>query len=419
METRTSDPREQPPAIPPEMNVASSALPGDVERLNGASSTLQGDVDRLLEHWLAVGVVTAEQAARMRADLPGAPPMAATPVATPPASPPSQPAPGPAPLVEPPVPHASLVTEALGYLGGVIILVASILVTARFWTDLGTPARLSLVGAAAVLLLVGGALVPQRLGDPGHRLRAVLWLAATGAVAGFLGLLGSASLSLQDSDLALFITGPSAVVAGLLWWAHHHPLQHVATLVAVLGTVASSASYLSTRDAGAIGLAVWGTGVVWALLAWGGLLAWAGRPSSANLGVVLGSAGAIFGAMATMPTRWGIVLALTTVAAVVVAAVVARSLVLLAVGSVAALQVLPATMVEWFGGTLGASLGLLLVGVLLVAAAIVTARRRRQRPPGEPAASRGPRLPWPDRTVAMVAAAVVAVSTSAAVLTLG
>jgi hypothetical protein len=49
-----------------------------------------------------------------------------------------------------------LVTEALGYLGGVLILVAAGLITARFWEDMALGLRLGLVAAASVLLLAIG-----------------------------------------------------------------------------------------------------------------------------------------------------------------------------------------------------------------------------------------------------------------------
>ena len=320
----------------------------------------------------------------------------------------------------PPEPgRTSLVTEALGYLGGVIILVAAGLVAARFWNDLPTAGRLALVAAAAALLLTGGALVPASLGDTGRRLRAVLWLAATVAVAGFMSLFGSETLGWTNSNLALFVAATTTVAAVALWYAHHHPLQHAATFAGVMGTVAAAASLLPMASEGGAGLATWGAAVIWAVLSWGGVLPWVGEPGTPNLGVMLGSFGAIVGSMTTMQSNWGTVLSLVTVGAIVLAAVLSRSLPLLALGSLAALQTLPAAMVRWFGGSLGAALGLLLVGVLLVGAAISTARRRRAQPLPAAAPGMAARFPWPDRTVALVTSAVVAASTTLAVLTLG
>ena len=86
----------------------------------------QIDVFALLEGWVSNGTITTEQAARMRVDIADvAPPSAG---------------------VREAVRGSSLVTEALGYLGGVIILVASGLVTSWFWADVSTLVRLGLAG---------------------------------------------------------------------------------------------------------------------------------------------------------------------------------------------------------------------------------------------------------------------------------
>jgi hypothetical protein len=77
----------------------------------------------------------------------------------------------------------------------------------------------------------------------------------------------------------------------------------------------------------------------------------------------------------TLPTNVGMVLALCTVVAVVVLAVVVRDLLLLAVGALGALNVLPVVVNEWFPGELAAPLVLLVVGALLVTAAVYTAKR--------------------------------------------
>jgi hypothetical protein len=127
------------------------------------------DLPALLDHWLAAGVITPEQAARMRADagLPAQPPNLTV-------------------LPVPPTARAersSLLIEALGYLGGVVILVAAVLLTAQYWSDLSTWAHLAIVGGAAVVLVLAGFAVPLRLGVTAHRLRAVLWLLSTGATA--------------------------------------------------------------------------------------------------------------------------------------------------------------------------------------------------------------------------------------------
>ena len=62
--------------------------------------------------------------------------------------------------------RSSLVPEALGYLGGVVVVVGAALLADRFWSDLGTTWRLVVLGLAAVGLVTAGAFVPRAAGPP-------------------------------------------------------------------------------------------------------------------------------------------------------------------------------------------------------------------------------------------------------------
>jgi hypothetical protein len=340
------------------------------------------DLPAMLERWVASGVITAEQADLIRADTAG-----------------RQPEPR----------GTSLVTEAMGYLGGVIILVALGLVTGQIWRDLPTGARLWLVGGVTVLLVAAGAGLGRRFGAPATRLRAVLWLAGTVALAGFLALMGDEAFGWRDDMVALVTATGCAVASAVLWWAHRHPLQHLAVLASLLATAGTATVLLPESDDVLPGLAIWGVAIGWSVLAWGGILA----PRRA--GIVLGAATGIIAAVSVAMETWGVVLALLTVAVLVAAAVAMRDLVLLAVASVGTLIVLPVVVDQFFPGVLPAAIALLGVGLLLVAVAVATARRRN-RP-----ASDVPGRDWsacPARP-ALAVAAVIAAATTATILGIG
>ena len=142
--------------------------------VSGSDTVAPGPVSAAIERWLADAIITAEQATRMRADLP-------EPLSVPPAG-------SLMPASVSRTSRAALVPEALGYLGGVIILVALSLVVGTVWDELSVGVRPTIVGVAALLLLVAGALIPSRLGATGTRLRSVLWFASSVALAALLGL---------------------------------------------------------------------------------------------------------------------------------------------------------------------------------------------------------------------------------------
>jgi hypothetical protein len=293
----------------------------------------------LVDRWLAEGVITPEQARLMLR-----------------AEPRRDPAPDgngarPSPVV----------IEAAGYLGGALVVVASLLIGARYWGDLGTAARLVVIGAGAAALLVAGALVTGR-GEEGRRLTSVLWLGSTAAASGFTAVLVDAT-SARDEHAPLLVAGATAAWATTLWLLHRVLAQQVAMFVALLASVAAALAVLTTSDS-LPGLGVWVVAATWLLLAWRGRLA----PRRAVM--ALAAAAMTVGALITLPTAWGFVLAFLTLAALVALAVRLRELTLLVIAALGALQVLPAAVVEWFPGTVLAPVTLLLVGAVLVGAAV-------------------------------------------------
>ena len=372
------------------------------------------DLRDSIDKWLTDGIITAEQAEAMRSDLQSrlgqSPSVRALGADA---------APAHLEVSAPPHPEhrTSLLIEALGYLGGVIILTAIILVVSQFWEDFSVPVRLSTIGAVSVLLLLAGIVVPQSLGGPGIRLRSVLWLGATMGWAGLLAFTGDEYLDLTDERLGLFVAGLTLPVAGILWFLHRQSLQHLAFIISLVAAAATGAAMLpspegTVESSSLPGAMAWGVGVAWFLLAWGGIV----KPRA--LGLALGSIIAVFAAMITMggdsgTEAWpGAALMLITLAALVTVAVLFRDFMLLVIAAIGALQGMPIAMSIFFPGVLWAALALLVIGAALIAAAIVIARsRRRERTVSHREWGKG------SGPIAIPAAAIVAAGTAVAVVT--
>jgi len=311
-----------------------------------------------LRRWVDDGLISAEQADRIaaaesrREATAGTGPVAAT---TTPARTPRR---GP-----------TLAVEALGYLGGILILVAIALVVGQFWQDTPVALRVVLLGGAAALLVVAGAGLPQRLGEAGARLRTVLWTLSVVATGGTLAVVGYDVLDLREEDAVQLLFAGAAVLAAVLWWLARTSLLQAALLVPLVGSLAALLSRFSD-DGALIGAGVWVLGAAWFALGRTRLL------TPHRTAELLGAATTLIASLILMSEAWGRPLALLTVAAVIALALLADDLALLALGALGALWVVPRVVGEWFPGRLAAPLVLLAVGVLMVLAAVRVARRR-------------------------------------------
>ncbi|GAA1974903.1 hypothetical protein GCM10009798_40180 [Nocardioides panacihumi] len=361
------------------------------EAETGAADVEQTPSDALVDSWARDGLVSPEQAEALKRDL-RIRRAAGTPGAAP-GSPRRQPA------------VSSLVVEGLGYLGGAIIVAAVMVLAANYWDDLSGPTRVAAAGAAAAGLTFTAVLVGDGRGAPA-RVRSVLLAAAVVALGGFAAILAS-QLGVEDGlDVATIAALCASAYALVLWWRFPTVLQQMTTLVALLVAAACVTATLGGPD-GLPGVAVWTVGVVWMVLAWGGLL----RPRA--LAEALGAAAAVFGAMLTMSTDAGTVFAVSTAFLLVAWALVVRNLLMLAVGALGVLQSTAGAVARWFPGRTAAPVVLLAVGAALVGAAILLARRSAtsgaaDRPRGG-VADGSPRA-------AVLAAAAVAVASSCTIL---
>lgn len=270
--------------------------------------------------------------------------------------------------------RTSMVTEALGYVGGVLVVVASILLAATVWDDLSVNARLGLVGAAAALLVGVGALMPAEPGSVGERVRSAVWVLSTGATAFFLGRLANDKFDLTGADVGVFLAAGSALQAALLWRASRMVAQQVVFAGALAATAATSLAEIGLEEeaSGSVpALGILAVGVAWLLLAGRGPLV----PLRAAR--VLGAVGLVIGATVVQAWDWTRPVSLLAVAGLVAFAVWRSDLALLAIATVGILAVLPASVVAWFPGAVSAPLALLVTGAVLVLLALRAVRARR------------------------------------------
>ena len=260
--------------------------------------------------------------------------------------------------------------EALGYIGAVLALAGGGVAIGQVWDDLSEVAHVSILAAATLFALGAGWLIRSQAEPAIQRMMSVLWaLSVAGSVA-TMSLLFVDVVDLSEDARGLAIGGISAAYAALLWGSHRRVLQLVALFGTGLAAAIGVIVILPGEPAGwVLALATWAYGGVWLLLGWNEIVmpAWAAVP----LGAVVGS---FAPSIAAEEHGWLLAVGLASAALLMALGMSDHNVPLLAIGSVASFAYLTASVVRYFGDTLGVPLALSLVGVLVLALAVTIGR---------------------------------------------
>jgi hypothetical protein len=309
------------------------------------------EVERRIDAWERAGLVSADQAASLRAF-------------------------ESAEAAAPRGGRRALAAEAVGYVGAAFALGALVLLLVDVWGGLTVPARIA-VAALGTVLLLGSGIAVRRLAIPAmQRLTSVLWTGAIGALGWTVGLIGYEVLRLFGDTLALLVSGSMLASAVPLYVLRRRVLLQLAVLGTSTAVATSALLTLSTLPPPPlwIGVGIVGLGLAWLLLGVGGWL------PPAVVAEATGAVLMLVGAqtMSADEPRWlGLALGLAIAAALVVVAVRTDTRHPLFIGAFALFVIAPQLVFELFEDTIGAPATLLVTGLLLVLLAVGLARARR------------------------------------------
>lgn len=308
-----------------------------------------GDLDRRLDVWSKEHLISREQAGAIRAFEASRRLRSAA-----------------------PKPRTTPVTEALAYLGASLVAAAIGIVVGRAWSDVSSGLRMAIPGAIAVALLVLG-WATRRSSDPAvGRVSHVAWFLSTGAVAWCVAVVTIDGFEATDRWPLLWTAAATSVYAAGLYLARPAALQQLALLVAL----SLLAGGLLFHSAVAVWSLIWALGALWILLAWRGLLA--GRTTALTIGAIAALvAGIAVPANAGNHWMW---VGVVNAAALIGVAVALRQTPMLVLAAIGLFQSTVATMGEYFGGGMGATIGLLVAGLVVLVVALGFARHRRSPP---------------------------------------
>lgn len=265
-----------------------------------------------------------------------------------------------------------LVVEALGYVGGLLALVAIIIILAESWDEIGTFAKLGMVGVVAIVVLGLGAYFKTLPNEAAGRLSSFLWVLGTATVALWSGIFADLVLEVPDKAVPLLSSLAGLALALLLYVLSRSSLQQLVLVVAVGASLVSASVYLEQNVEG-IGLAIWGIGVAWLILAWGE------QVPPQTTAYVLGSLIMLVGPLALIDAvSWAAILGVLSSVALVTVGVVVRRVVLLGIGGLGLFGYVPAAIFNYFGDSISIAVGLLISSGILLAAALVLARLRSE-----------------------------------------
>lgn len=274
----------------------------------------------------------------------------------------------------------SLLMEAIGYIGTILVLAGAFAYAQQHWTDISEAWRLAILATATGVFLGIGALVLSSTEPALRRLAAVTWAVSVAAFAGSAGMV-NLLLDTHGKTPFLSIAVPTAAYAVILWLRQRHGIQQGVAFGASCVGVASVVNFLVTDASGwMIVVPLWAMGAGWAAAGW-----WR-RVDPWFVAVPLGLLVALV-APATIehPSGLKFGLGIATASVVMTFAVVEKFTPALAMGSVAELGYVIGAVIYYFGDTLGVPASLAIAGLLILVMAAAAAHwhwfGRRPPPP--------------------------------------
>lgn len=266
-------------------------------------------------------------------------------------------------------------TEVAGYVGGALAAISALLLGAEVWDQLVPLAQSALLALATGALVAGGWWVIGNDEPAVRRLVSVLWLLAAGTAAWSVGVLSEGALDLGEETTVLLV-GATLLAGGIvLYLRHRTAVQQIPVLVGLGLTGGGLLLQLPNPPDDLAGLLVWALGVAWGILAWASIV----RPSRA--GIVLGGIAALIGAQTLVFSAEtpGLLLGLATTAiGFTFAAMLALPVV--AGLSVAGMVIfLPQAVLSWFESSVAVPIALFTTGVVLLAGSLATVKLSAKR----------------------------------------
>lgn len=281
----------------------------------------------------------------------------------------------------------SLLMEAIGYIGTILVLAGAFAFAQQRWGDISEAGRFALLAVATAVFFGIGGFVLSSTEPALRRLAAVTWAVS---VAAFAGSAGMVNMLLDTSGKTPFLTiaTPTAAYAVVLWVLHRHGVQQAVAFGATCVGVASIVNYLITDASGwMIVMPLWAMGVAWAAAGW-----WR-RVDPWFVALPLGLLVALVApATIEQPSGLRFGLGIATATTVMTFAVLARFSPALAMASVAELGFVIGAVTYYFGDTLGVPASLAISGLLILVLAAAAARWHwfgRHVPPPAPPSGAG------------------------------
>jgi len=280
----------------------------------------------------------------------------------------------------------SLLTEAVAYVGAVLVLAGGVAAIGQRWNAITTWGQVAiLTGAAVFFFLIGSAV--RRVPEPAvQRLVGVVWFLSVVGVAGAAAF-ATLDVNGNPTNHTALTTGLAATLySAALWLIRRRALQNLALFAAlILTTCGAILAVADPAPSLAFALALWGLGLAWVWLGWRRYIEpqWVTVPS----GVLLALVAPIFG---VEDHGWLYAIGIATAGAAMATSVPLRNPPLLGLGSVAMFVYVTSTVVQYFGDSLGVPGALAITGVLILCLAVVSARLTRATRPPKPGREKEP-----------------------------
>lgn len=263
-------------------------------------------------------------------------------------------------------------TEAIAYLGAVLVLVAVGILLIEYWDRIETWGRVALSATIAIALFVVGVILGRSDEPAVNRARSLAWLLSVASVALTATVVMNDLVELDDRDVFLYVSLISFAVALGQWWIYKSILQMVAMGITANASVIAIVSHASDAPEWAFGLSFAGLGAIWLLLTWGGIL----RPVRSSY--ALGGVGLLLIAFPEATEMPWPLLGLLASLGLMALSVRLKENVLLGLGVAGLFVYIPMAIFELFGESLGVPVALLITGLVLLAVVIVSVRLRRE-----------------------------------------